>query len=81
MSNGEGTTGGSTRTYPNVDAFCDALRDTLREAADAVTPPEAAMGHFREARIEFLRGIREIIDQRINRMSRTKNAGTSVVVE
>ena len=81
MSNGEQTTGQSSRAYPNVDAFCDALRDGLRQVADSVTPPETAMGHFRESRIEFLRGIREIIDHRINRMSRTKNAGTSVVVE
>jgi hypothetical protein len=81
VTNSEGTTGGSTRTYPNVDAFCDALRDGLRQVADTVTPPESAMGHFRESRIEFLRGIREIIDHRINRMSRTKSAGSSVVVE
>jgi hypothetical protein len=81
MSNGEGTAGQNTRAYPNVDAFCDALRDGLRQAADSVTPPEPALGHFREARIEFLRGIRALIDHRINRMSRTKGSGTSVVVE
>ena len=78
---GEQTMGGSARTYPNVDAFCDALRDGLRQAADAVTPPESAMKHFRQSRIEFLLGIRELIDRRIDRMSREKNAGTTVTVE
>jgi hypothetical protein len=78
---GEQTMGGSARTYPNVDAFCDALRDSLREMADAVTPPEAAMEHFRQSRIEFLKGVRELIDHRIDRMSRPKNEGTTVVVE
>ncbi len=81
MSNSEGTTGQNTRAYPNVDAFCDALRDGLHRAADSVTPPEAAIGHFREARVEFLRGIRELIDHRINRMSRAKSGGTNIVVE
>ncbi|MBV8709426.1 MAG: hypothetical protein JO182_00835 [Acidobacteriaceae bacterium] len=78
---GEQTMGGSARTYPNVDAFCDALRDGLRQAADAVTPPEAAMEHFRQSRIEFLMGVRELLNHRIDRMSRPKNAGASVVVE
>lgn len=78
---GEQTMGGSARTYPNVDAFCDAMRDGLRQVADAVTPPESAMQHFRQSRIEFLLGVRELIDRRIDRMSRAKNAGTTVTVE
>ncbi len=81
MSNGEQTTGQGTRAYPNVDAFCDALRDGLRQAADAVTPPPKAMAHFRQSRIEFLLGIRELIDSRIGSMSRDKTAGASITVE
>jgi hypothetical protein len=81
MTSGEQTTGQKARAYPNVDAFCDALRDGLHQVADSVTPPEAAMGHFREARLEFLRGLREILNHRIDRVSRTKSAGASVVVE
>ena len=81
MSSGEQTMGGNPRTYPNVDAFCDALRDGLHRVADSVTPPEAAMGHFRQSRIEFLLGVRELLNHRIDRMSREKGAGASVVVE
>ena len=81
MTSGEQTMGGSARAYPNIDAFCDALRDSLRQAADAVTPPESAMEHFRQSRIEFLKGVRELIDHRIDHMSRSKNTGASVVVE
>ena len=81
MSSGEQTAGQGTRMYPNVDAFCDALRDGLRQAADAVTPPESAMAHFRQSRIEFLLGIRELIDHRVDRMSRAKTAGANIVVE
>jgi hypothetical protein len=78
---GEQTMGGNARMYPNIDAFCDTLRDNLRQAADAFTPPAAAMGHFRQSRIEFLMGVRELLNHRIDRMSREKNAGASVVVE
>jgi len=81
MTSGEQTMGGSARVYPNIDAFCDALRDGLRQAADAVTPPESAMEHFRQSRIEFLKGVRELLDHRIDRMSHAKSTGASVVVE
>ena len=81
MMSSEQTMGGGARMYPNIDAFCDALRDNLRQVADSLTPPEAAMGHFRESRIEFLKGVRELIDHRIDRMSRAKKAGANVVVE
>jgi hypothetical protein len=78
---GEQTMGGNARVYPNIDAFCEGLRDNLRQVADAFTPPEAAMGHFRQSRVEFLMGVRELLNHRIDRMSRGKNAGASVVVE
>ncbi len=77
---GQTASGGRTSNHP-IDAFCDALRDGLHQVADAVTPPESATRHFRESRLEFLRGIRELIDHRINRMSRNSNRGTTVVVE
>ena len=72
----------STQTKrPVIDEFCDAIRKGLYDVADAVTPPESAQQHFRESRLEFLRGIRDILDHRINRMSRGARSGTSVVVE
>lgn len=44
--------------------------------------PEAAREHFRNARIEFLKGIRAIIDQRIEELSqRSQCKGTRVAVE
>ncbi len=38
-------------------------------------------GHFRSSRIEFLKGIRSIIDDRIERLSREHAKGTHVTVE
>jgi hypothetical protein len=37
--------------------------------------------HFRSSRIEFLNGIRSLIDDRIDRLSRNERKGTTVTVE
>ena len=42
---------------------------------------EATQSHFRESRIEFLKGIRSLLDDRINRLSREEHKGTHVTVE
>ena len=43
---------------------------------------EATRDHFRNSRIEFLKGIRSLIDDRIAHLSRTEEAkGTHVPVE
>ena len=86
MSEGQGTAGSGARThsersYPDIDVFCDWVRAGMHRVADSVTPPEAASGHFREARIEMLRGVRALIDHRIDRLSRRKDRGATVVVE
>jgi hypothetical protein len=60
--------------------FCEAtgaVKDFLR----SVGPSEEATGHFRQSRIEFLKGIRQIIDDRIQRVGRSGPKGTHVVVE
>jgi len=65
-----------------TDCLCGTIRKGLEEAAELFFPPETACNHFREARIEFLRGIRDIVDQRIERLSRSKStSGTRIVVE
>ncbi len=82
MSETGQTGSGARRTSPHIDEFCDALRDGLQSVADALTPPESACNHFNEARLEFLRGVRDIIDHRIDRVWRKNaNRGTRVVVE
>ena len=66
----------------NRDWFCDWVRQGAERASEMLNPPETAGKHFREARIEFLRGVRELIDHRIERLSRTGSGkGTRVVVE
>jgi hypothetical protein len=42
---------------------------------------DATRGHFRNSRIEFLKGIRSLIDDRIAYLSRHEAKGTHVTVE
>jgi hypothetical protein len=71
-----------TQAKREANCFCGTIRKGLEEAAELFSPPETACNHFREARIEFLRGIRDIVDHRIDRLSRNKpTGGTRIVVE
>jgi hypothetical protein len=42
---------------------------------------EATLGHFRNSRIEFLRGLRSLIDDRIAHLAKEEAKGTHVPVE
>jgi hypothetical protein len=42
---------------------------------------EATRDHFRNSRVEFLKGIRSLIDDRIANLSRHEAKGTHVTVE
>ena len=69
----------SSAKYP--DCLCGNIRKAFRQAADAFLPPESAAKHFRQARVEVWRGIRELIDLKIEHLSRDQSKGTHVVVE
>jgi len=42
---------------------------------------DAARDHFRSSRVEFLKGLRSLIDDRIDHLSRQEKKGTHVDVE
>lgn len=42
---------------------------------------EATRDHFRNSRVEFLKGVRSLIDDRIAHLSRKEQKGTHVAVE
>jgi hypothetical protein len=46
-----------------------------------MAPPENAERHFREARKQALMGLRELIDNRIQEMSRAETKGARVPVD
>ena len=43
-------------------------------------PPQAG-DHFRQARIEFLKGIRSLLDHRIESLAQKNQKGTRITVE
>jgi hypothetical protein len=53
--------------------ICDLLR--------TLAPSEEALGHFRNARMEVLKGVRAIIDSRIERLSAGRPKGKSVTID
>jgi hypothetical protein len=54
---------------PQIEAFIDHLW------------PEGTRQHFRNARIEVLKGMRSMLDARINNLSQHDQKGTKVNVE
>ncbi len=66
---------------PQRDWFCKWLREGAEKLAGSLSPPEGAAKHFREARLEMLRGVRELIDHRIHNLSKETGRGSRIVVE
>lgn len=58
--------------------LCREVADHLQKAFGV--PPEVRE-HFVNSRIEFLKGIRAIIDNRIEHLSKTAQHGTKIAVE
>lgn len=56
--------------------FCLTAKPMLRRMWS-----EATKDHFRTSRIEFLKGMRSLIDDRIANLSRFERRGTNVTVE
>jgi hypothetical protein len=80
MSESQQETGPTPNASSQAAWFCNWLREGAERAIETVVPPEGAAKHFREARLEILRGIRELIDYRIERLSKT-NKGGRIAVE
>lgn len=56
-------------------------REARRFLAQAFRLPEPTRQHLRNSRIEFLKALRSLIDERIAHLSRTETKGAKVVVE
>jgi hypothetical protein len=78
MSEQEATQQNATQPLIQERCLCRELVNQLREAFD-VSPK--VREHFTNSRIEFLKGIRAVIDSRIERLSNTGQRGTKIAVE
>jgi hypothetical protein len=56
--------------------FCDTVRPFVERCWS-----DATRDHFRNSRVEFLKGIRSLLDARIERLAREPRKGTHVTVE
>jgi len=66
------------KQYPVIDSLCTELKEFLR----SLEPPAEATEHFRNARIEMLKGMRRLIDHRIEHLRRRAHTpGQKIVVE
>lgn len=68
---------GSTR----CDCGCMGAGPLFSRMLHMFEPPAGAESHFRQARIEFLKGVRSLLDHRIDHLSQTGGKGTRITVE
>jgi len=78
MSEQEATQQNATQPLIQERCLCRELVNQFRQAFD-VSPK--VREHFTNSRIEFLKGIRAVIDSRIEHLSNTGQRGTKVAVE
>jgi hypothetical protein len=60
--------------------FCDIAAPQIEAFMDHVWPKDTRE-HFRNARVEMLKGVRSMLDARIDRLSKHDAKGTKVTVE
>ena len=65
------------REFPTLDAFYLEFKNLLRKAE----PSGDVSEHFRKARVELLKGMREMIDKRIEHLERNDERGQKIDVE
>lgn len=70
----------TAESHSHENCFCCEASDSMRRFFRSVGPSDEARNHFRQARIELLKGFRRIIDDRIDRLGRD-HKGTRVTVE
>jgi len=69
-----------TTAQPHGCVFCTVIAPQLDAIMDHMWP-ENTRGHFHNARIEVLKGMRSLLDARIERLSQHEKKGTKVTVE
>jgi hypothetical protein len=79
--NPEETVNNSKSSQASAASICSAFLNAFNELGRVMTPPENVECHFREARKQALMGLRELIDNRIQEMSRAETKGTRIVAD
>lgn len=61
--------------------LCCEANDAFESLFRHLGGSEQVREHFRQSRIEFLKGVRSLLDEKIDGLSRSGHKGTRVVVE
>ena len=72
----EKTAAAGTHAHAEGCFFCTTAIPMLEHMVS-----EATRDHFRNSRVEFLKGLRSLLDERIAQMSHEETKGTHVTVE
>lgn len=65
----------------HAGCLCQGFGPALTEFLQRVGPPDEARRHFESARVEVLKGLRAILDKRIDKVTGTKAKGEKIKVE
>ncbi len=68
-------------TCSGQGCLCHGAGPLLSDFLRRMGPPEGAKRHFEAARLEFLKGVRSMLDARIEDLTRAEPKGTKVNVE
>jgi hypothetical protein len=80
--NGKKTkTANSGKQRPCGTCLCQGFGPALTEFLGRLGPPEEARRHFDSARVEILKGLRTMLDIRIEQATRAKARGEKIKVE
>ena len=69
-----------TATQPLIQERC-LCREIVNQFREIFSVSPKVQEHFTNSRIEFLKGIRAVIDSRIEHLSNTGQHGTKIAVE
>jgi len=78
MSEEQTTQQSAAQTVIHERCLC---REVLEQVREHLSVSPEVREHFTNSRIEFLKGIRAVIDSRIERLSKTSQRGTKIAVE
>jgi hypothetical protein len=70
-----------SRAAGYAPCICQGAGPALTELLQSLAPPAEARRHFENARLEFLKGLRAVIDGRIERRSKPKARGQAINIE
>ena len=80
MDEQQGAAQQGTAQHAHGCFFCDVAGPQIEAFLDHVCP-QNTREHFRNARIEMLKGMRSMLDARIEHLSKHDRRGTKVTVE